>query len=555
MSKRGRSEFLTLDQFCMNLQSMNDDGEHTDKIRDKFIEIAMDVHRKYPDIHLSLSNSTDQCFSFDANLRNRTSHLNYLLFVEDKVRQCTGGQLPNFGSWLLKLVDSVNICLGIEKCFLQNAATFVVDGHEYNADCVYSRDNHGVGFYMSRGWLVESNDPVHTSNKEIESWNDWWNHIEGKKTLRRENPQGVHQCRSGGLTDMVKFYNMPLQIYRPDNPLAPAIIYREGELKEDRIQRLESFDYRQGQINLKEYHRLLKEEEDDIDILFSILREVYPGPTDEVLKRQIMMDIDTSAKLRQAATKAKEDVRTFQITHLSFNPNSYPLTTQFQWFRAFDTAHRHECFKTYSVVVLTGPNHTLGKCEKSETVFTQVLDNQIRSPGRESMAVLAWSKKEQMDDMMQWSEYLGDYTYLSFLHSYYAALFPFLVKRKQIDTEDVFTNTFTKWDQEFINSMRFLCLTTPSSYLVNKPMEINAQCLMVLVDGERFRRTGIWEEFLQQLVILSPTKEVNFLYEWPFSYQAELYTIRIPPRMLRVTNAQRVRGGEMSSVVMKKITT
>lgn len=195
--------------------------------------------------------------------------------------------LPSGGA-LLAFADQINECFEVKMCRLTNAATFEVGGTDYDADCLYARDHHGLGFYMSRGYLIRKSTlekSVFKSNQTIEAWNDFWNQGRFDTSVKPEcgfQPSG---------REMVKYYDAGVKIYIPRNKFAPALVYIDGTLDDKRLERLEDFDYRQGWESLKLYKRAVKNGNEDVETLFALLRAAYPAPSDDAIRERMRADL------------------------------------------------------------------------------------------------------------------------------------------------------------------------------------------------------------------------------------------------------------------------
>jgi hypothetical protein len=189
------------------------------------------------------------CFTFEVEEEKSESHLDYLLLSR---KGCIDVGIPSFGTWLLGVVDKINLWFDIVRSHVDNASSFALaDGFSYDADCLYGKSHHGIGYYISRGWLVENQKEdnlatlIYNTNKMIEQNNTFWNEIVKGGERRRNSPQGELQCdRSTGevRNTLVKLYHIGIKTYIPFNPLAPAFLYVE-ELDPRHVKKIEKSKY------------------------------------------------------------------------------------------------------------------------------------------------------------------------------------------------------------------------------------------------------------------------------------------------------------------------
>lgn len=146
------------------------------------------------------------------------------------------------GAWMLRLVDEVNRAANMSCCILEDASTFQDDaGNKCAARCIYSANQNGLSYYMSKGYLVGDIDDapdeaVRQTNDTIREYVRWWIRHEALQERRQTRTVACNfktstLCKNFPVlvSDMIKFYThhgkpMQFHIDIPANPFAPATV-------------------------------------------------------------------------------------------------------------------------------------------------------------------------------------------------------------------------------------------------------------------------------------------------------------------------------------------
>ncbi len=200
------ADVLSVEEFCDGLAA---------GVKQEYVNITHNgqtapFHVEYLDTVIIITMAYEpRCFKF--KLKVDSSKLSYLLLVESR-EVCALSRVPHLGTWLLSLLDAINIALDIPKCSLYNASTFETkSGDKINADCAYARTHGGLGYYMSKGWLVKGEDDdtpedfVVSTNQAIQDLYVFWAEHSG------EMPEDVCDP-SPTNNEMVKRYDVRTRI-------------------------------------------------------------------------------------------------------------------------------------------------------------------------------------------------------------------------------------------------------------------------------------------------------------------------------------------------------
>ncbi len=501
MSRKRREpeiSIFTLSQLCEameNHQSFN-------QVTVLFNNISMDFSLQYKNQQAILQmplRYAKECFQFVVDEPNSLSYVNYLLY--EKRDECLGKNIKGLGSWLLALIDFINEYFDIRRSRLQNVSTFEVNGDEYSADCLYAKDHHGIGWYMSRGWLVETkpDDPIakliHDSNVKIQYWNDWWNEFEeGSSQMRRELQE--IPCGSPESIKMTKLYGVPLQIYTPTNPLAPAMIHMEP-LDPRRLEQMETFDYRGSQLILRRYRGALLET-DQVSQLFPILRSAYPASvSDDAINVQIQSDI-------QSLNSERERKRNLAFADVKYDFNKFPSKpNEFYWYRYVDLqpwiGTYDQCLSTVSNVIPSDSVESI--CATSEMKCqppSDVYKVHGKNLNRETMAIL-WFARYHISSSVYWAdEWIHEtgFDRTTLLLQYYHHMYPSLqscISMTEYEPMNKDLQRFVQgrrdvnW-QKVVESLQYVCLAGNDFVIPGKWRALNSATIM-------FNRPKIPESF------------------------------------------------------------
>ena len=290
--KTAMKRTLQIDEFWETLQRS---GTHTVAL-DVGIQLTLDV--THINSKVMISDAEDQdCFELSVFPES-----NSILHSLALGKTCRHREIKGFGTRLLQLADRINKCFDVAYMELSNQAEF----NNVNADCLYSKLHHGMGWYISRGFLVSAGgypadednweQYIHATNLEIQEWNDYWNTVVSDNGQMRRD-QKDDDCENWeeerplpSSNTMVKLYITKVNQYTPQNPLAPALVYI-GKLDKTKIQKVENFNYSTSQKLLRQYKQEIAQKNSDVDYLTSLLRQVYPSPPDSVIKQQVEKDM------------------------------------------------------------------------------------------------------------------------------------------------------------------------------------------------------------------------------------------------------------------------
>jgi hypothetical protein len=182
-------------------------------------ELFFVVNSYYQKVSIGLSGNS-QCLNWIINFRAQTASINSLFYDVDK-SECYGSDKIN-GNWVLDFIDQLHSLLGVIECELTDASTFMVNNHQYSAACVYASTHNGLSWYMSHHYLLNKewniSESLKATNKEIHDVVEWWN------SQRDTTNEPAHICEryNDALTNMIKFYNYPMEIDIPKDKSLPA---------------------------------------------------------------------------------------------------------------------------------------------------------------------------------------------------------------------------------------------------------------------------------------------------------------------------------------------
>lgn len=173
----------------------------------------------------------ENCYSLTVFMVHKTSHLNFILFKQNKCEGYKQFYHGGFGTWLLQLTDYININLGIHTCELLDDSYFLINNTYANAPYLYAKTHWGLTYYMSHGYLIKGKnvqDSILLTNQEIKYKHEWWSQTLNnfKKYKFHDNIKIIRDIDDYStlhsilpkkeVIDMIKYYNVPsLTLYKP----------------------------------------------------------------------------------------------------------------------------------------------------------------------------------------------------------------------------------------------------------------------------------------------------------------------------------------------------
>ncbi len=171
------------------------------------------------------------CLNLFLDTTSKKSGLESLMFMTSK-EHCFGHEQftegGGLGSWLLRLVDQLNIALNIDSCTLTDESTFKIGGEDVYTQCAYSKEHHGLSFYMSRFFLLKQFENleknIEFTNFVIHAFVEWWQEHQDTKNI-------AAICKEFPLfsgPEMIRYYKQDISLHTPIEKNQPAYFYLKG---------------------------------------------------------------------------------------------------------------------------------------------------------------------------------------------------------------------------------------------------------------------------------------------------------------------------------------
>jgi hypothetical protein len=171
------------------------------------------------EIHYVSIPGNTKCFRLGLDFTTHESHL-FSLFYDVKKMFCYNLPSRRIGTWFLEFVDAVNLHTNMFTCELTDESEL----GGYPAACSYSLNHHGLSWYMSHKFVVEShteksvNACVEATNWHLQRSVDYWNDIRRTNNMSDELLLQTY-CDNFPLPtpNMIKFYSVNIHLHVPQD--------------------------------------------------------------------------------------------------------------------------------------------------------------------------------------------------------------------------------------------------------------------------------------------------------------------------------------------------